>query len=231
MKFSKIELGQLGICMLVMGFCFSFGRFFNREGEPFSTNLMNFFVYVVVSIVAIGLGFFFHEVAHKLVAQSYGCWAEFRIWKPGLILAIATSVLSFGTFIFLAPGAVNTISSRQLSIKEEGHISCAGPVTNLVLGVLFFIMFYFRYSWGLAGDFRWHLEILGTTFNSYPFNILTLIAKFGFQLNWWLAAFNLIPFGPLDGVNIFHWNKIVWSILVVLAWGFLILAAFGVFTL
>ena len=119
MKFSKIELGQLGICMLVMGFCFSFGWFFNREGEPLSTNLMNFFVYVVVSIVAIGLGFFFHEVAHKLVAQSYGCWAEFRIWKPGLILAIATSVLSFGTFIFLAPGAVNTISSRQLSIKED----------------------------------------------------------------------------------------------------------------
>ncbi|MGA9048990.1 MAG: site-2 protease family protein [Dehalococcoidia bacterium] len=231
MRFSKIELGQLGICILVVGFCFSFGRFFDSEGQPFTTNLMNFFVSMLVSIVAVGFGFLFHEVAHKLTAQRYGCWAEFRIWKAGLIIAVATSVLSFGSFIFLAPGAVHTVSSRKLSIKEEGHISCAGPLTNLVLGVLFYILYALHGSWGQVGDFRWHLEILGLTLNSYPDNIFKLIGEFGFKVNWWLAAFNLIPFGPLDGVNIFNWNKIVWSILVVLAWGFLLLAAFGVFTL
>ncbi len=231
MRFSKKELGQLGICILVLGICFSFGQFFQNEGEPFSTDVMNFFVFVVVSMLTMGIGFFFHEVAHKLVAQRYGCWAEFRIWKPGLILVVATSILSFGKFIFLAPGAVQTVSSRQLSIKEEGHISCAGPTANLVLGMLFFILYFFQRSWDQIGYFRWHLEILGLTFNSYPYDIYKLIGLAGFQLNWWLAAFNLIPFGPLDGVNIFHWNKIVWSVLVVLAWGFLLLAAFGVFSL
>ena len=82
MRFSRIELGHLGICMVIMGFCFSFGRIFENEGEPFSTDLMNFFVYGVVSILTIGVGFLFHEIAHKLVAQRYGCWAEFRIWNP-----------------------------------------------------------------------------------------------------------------------------------------------------
>ena len=32
------------------------------------------------------------------------------------------------------------------------------------------------------------------------------------QVNTWLAIFNLIPFGILDGWKVFRWNKIVWVI-------------------
>ncbi|MFO7773178.1 MAG: DUF951 family protein [Dehalococcoidia bacterium] len=32
----------------------------------------------------------------------------------------------------------------------------------------------------------------------------------GAYVNTWLALFNLIPFGPLDGAKIFRWNKGIW---------------------
>jgi len=46
-------------------------------------------------------------------------------------------------------------------------------------------------------------------------------------MNLWLAAFNLIPFGPLDGLTIFRWNKLVWGVLALIAWGTLIIMSFG----
>ena len=39
---------------------------------------------------------------------------------------------------------------------------------------------------------------------------LTLLFSLGARINTWLAVFNLIPFGPLDGAKIFRWHKGVW---------------------
>ena len=36
---------------------------------------------------------------------------------------------------------------------------------------------------------------------------LVLLAFF----NGWFATFNLIPFGPLDGNKVLHWNKGYWA--------------------
>jgi Zn-dependent protease len=33
----------------------------------------------------------------------------------------------------------------------------------------------------------------------------------GASFNAWIAMFNLLPFGVLDGQKIFDWNKIVWG--------------------
>ncbi len=104
MRFSKIELRDLAICWIVLGFCFSISVFFNKYGDPFPTTLTNFFVRLVAVLIVIGAGFVLHELAHKAVSQSYGCWAEFRIWTPGLVIAIATGILSFGTFLFSRRG-------------------------------------------------------------------------------------------------------------------------------
>jgi Zn-dependent protease len=35
--------------------------------------------------------------------------------------------------------------------------------------------------------------------------------KKGASFNAWIAMFNLLPFGVLDGQKIFDWNKIVWT--------------------
>jgi Zn-dependent protease len=228
MRFSNIELRQLAICWIVLGLCFSIGVLFNKFGDPFSTTLMNFFATLLIVLAAIGTGFVAHELAHKAVAQRFGCWAEFRIWMPGLVVAIATAVLSFGTFLFFAPGAVHTLPTRDLTEKEQGYISAAGPAANLVLAAVFFFLFVLRYVAGTAGDFMFHMDIFGVTFKSYPYNVFRDLGWRGFQLNLWLAAFNLIPFGPLDGATVFRWNKVAWGVLVALSWGALLLTAFGV---
>jgi Zn-dependent protease len=228
MRFSKIELRDLGICWVTLSLCFSVGVFFNRAGDPFSTTLMNFLVRVMATLIAMGSGFIVHELCHKAVAQRYKCWAEFRTWTPGLVISIATALLSFGTFIFFAPGAVHILAYRDLTKKEDGVISTAGPVSNIVLAALFLCLYGIRHAFGPAAEFMWQFQVFGLPFTSYPYNIFTLLGQIGFQMNLWLAAFNLIPYGPLDGIKIMAWNKVVWACLFVLTWGVILLMSFGV---
>ena len=42
-----------------------------------------------------------------------------------------------------------------------------------------------------------------------------LIIHVYFFINSLLATFNLLPFGPLDGMKIIRWNGIVWSFLLI----------------
>ena len=56
-----------------------------------------------MAFAAVLTGFLLHEIAHKWMAQQYGCWAEYRGNRNGLYFALLMS--SFG-FILAAPGAV-----------------------------------------------------------------------------------------------------------------------------
>lgn len=147
--------------------------------KAFSLHFVKVFL---ISLFTAGLGFLFHELAHKFVAQHYGCAAEFRAWDQLLYLAVALAV--FVGFIFAAPGAV--MISGMITKKENGIISVAGPATNYVLAMLFLGLLWWFPQWG---------NIFGT----------------GFSINIWLGLFNLIPFGPLDGKKVFNWNKSVWG--------------------
>ena len=79
-----------------------------------------------------------HELAHKFVAQKYGCVAEFRAFDQMLMLALGLAVL-IGV-IFAAPGAV--MISGMVTRKENGYISVAGPLTNYILGVIFLLLLF-----------------------------------------------------------------------------------------
>ena len=46
------------------------------------------------------------------------------------------------------------------------------------------------------------------------------------QINTWLALFNLIPFGPLDGAKILRWNKGIWLITIAGAGGLFVIQRF-----
>jgi len=206
LRFSRIELRDLAICWLALGLCFSLQYLIPQQGTPYSQSLAQFAVFLGVALVGIGTGFLFHELAHKCVAQRYGYHAEFRMWKLGLVIAIASAVISFGRFLFFAPGAVYTSTYKQPDPREEGLISAAGPVTNIILAGLFFLL------------------AAGTGYS----DIWSLVGTFGFQVNLWLAAFNLVPFPPLDGVKILRWNKVAWFVLVALSWGLLLMLMLGV---
>lgn len=135
--------------------------------------------------VVITLSFFTHEIAHKFTAQRRGLWAEFRLTLWGVIL---TSISILLPFKIISPGAV--MISGPASMDEIGKISIAGPGTNLVLSTAF----------------------LGLRFvpNLDPW--VSFIFAIGAFFNGYIALFNLIPFGILDGFKIFHWNKTVWAL-------------------
>ncbi len=159
---------------------------------------VSFYEVFIIAAVTVGTAFIFHEMGHKLVAQKYGCFAEFRSFDQMLILAV---IMSFFGFVFAAPGAV--MISGPVGIRRNGKISAAGPGVNIVLAVFFLSI----------------LLIPAT-------GILFVIAFYGFFINSWIALFNLIPIGNFDGRKVLRWNKTVYGIMVAVALGLLFLQNF-----
>lgn len=145
-----------------------------------------FLAAILISAITVGLGFLFHELAHKITAQHYGCFAEFRSFDTMLILAI---IMSFFGFVLAAPGGV--FIQGQVGIARNGRISAAGPLTNMVIAVIFLLL------------------ILLTP--------LKTIAFYGFIINSWLALFNMLPFGNFDGIKILRWNKTIYALMIIFA--------------
>jgi len=152
---------------------------------------LGFYQVFIVASIAVGTGFLLHELGHKIVAQRYGCFAEFRSFDQMLILAILMSY--FLGVLFAAPGAV--MINGPLGVRRNGKISAAGPVVNLVLAVAFLLL---ALTIPLTG-------------------ILKATVFYGFYINSWLALFNMIPIWNLDGVKILRWNKKAYGAIVAAA--------------
>ena len=137
--------------------------------------------------------FLVHELAHKFLAQYYGTWAEFRAQMYGLIIT-AISALPMMPFKFIAPGAVMVGLSDR---KQFGRVALIGPMTNIVMGFSFLACAYLL------------------PYHPFLFS--------GASFNAWIAMFNLLPFGVLDGEKIFTWSKIVWGISMAASMGLFII--------
>jgi Zn-dependent protease len=152
-----------------------------------SINLLGFADALAIAALAVGTGFLLHELAHKYVAIHFGAKAEYRAWNMGLMFALAVAVLF--RFIFAAPGAVY-IYGKRVTPRENGIISVAGPLMNIVIGVV-----------GIA--------IAGTYGPTQLSNVAAIVGS----INLYLAMFNLLPVFILDGAKVFAWNKGVWAAL------------------
>lgn len=148
---------------------------------------LNFYETFIIASITVGTAFVFHEMGHKIVAQKYGCFAEFRSFDSMLILALIMSYF-FG-FIIAAPGAV--MISGPVGVRRNGKISTAGPAVNLVLAVVFLCIYLLM----------------------NPEGIIKTIVSIGIFINTLLALFNLIPILNFDGKKILRWNKAVYGIM------------------
>jgi len=151
------------------------------------------------AIIAVTLAFILHELAHKHVAERFGCVTKYKIWYHGLLLALILVVLSNGGIVFAAPGVVMIypIAKRRwgyvvetLTPKVHGVISMSGPLTNLVLGWLFFSLY-----------------------SALPWSVFAMAAR----VNVFLAFFNLLPIPPLDGARVMLWQFRIWLVMIVAA--------------
>jgi Zn-dependent protease len=158
-------------------------------------------IYFGISLLTVGIGFILHEMAHKFTAIRYGYWAEFR--KDNSMLLIAVALASLVGFVFAAPGATVIYSNdgRGLSREQNGKISAAGPIINLLLGIPF------------AG-----LVLIGNSSG----NLLSQIGIFGIQINAMIAAFNMLPISILDGRKVMSWNLPVFALLIIASFGLLV---------
>jgi Zn-dependent protease len=190
-KFTRNEIRDLIISFLVISLGFAV-MFSNRT-------LSSIEILFPISMVGVGVGFIFHEIAHKISSMHYGYWAEYKLWVPGLILALI-SALFFG-IMFAAPGAVYTYGNN-INKKQNGIISLAGPITNITIALLFLFISVLIYP---------------LAFQNNIIAIIFLTLTLGFSINSYLATFNLLPIGGLDGSKVLRWNPIIWIITIVIA--------------
>lgn len=126
--------------------------------------------------------FLFHELGHRQVAVHFKLQTKFRLLTYGLLMTL----ISLGRFAL--PGAVVVLGLEKIS-RKTGLCKAAGPFVNLVYGSILFLISF----------------IIPKVF--YPLNFIFCI---GAYLNFMLGSFNMIPFGILDGQNIWKWKKKVY---------------------
>jgi len=146
----------------------------------------------VIYALTIGIAFLAHEVlGHKFIAQRYQLFAEF--WADDLFLLLAILTPFFSPFVFLAPGAV--VISGVTRVDTYGKIAAAGPLVNIILAIIFGVLLRMGVTVGIIGD----------------------LVGLSYKFNSWLAFFNLVPFGVLDGAKIFAWDKRIWGVMITFA--------------
>jgi Zn-dependent protease len=166
-------------------------------GNPYRFDNLPSPALLLDSLMAIGSGFVLHELAHKIVAQRYGHWAEFRAQFTGLIISL---LLAMGIGVLAAaPGAV--VIQGQVTRRENGIISLVGPGTNLLIGAIAF-------PFALAVNPDAPLP-----------RMMALVAT----ANGGLCLLNLLPFGQLDGRKVLRWSKVAYGIALTLCITFLVL--------
>lgn len=160
--------------------------------NPVFFNITSFIISLPIALVAVGTGFVLHELAHREAAKSFGFHSEFRAWYPGLALALGIALITKGQFIFAAPGATYFMG-ENVSRRQNGIISVAGPITNLILGLALVFVAAF-----LSG-------------------FLQTVFVYAGIINFMFAAFNLLPFLVLDGTKVIAWKPSLWLVLIIIS--------------
>jgi Zn-dependent protease len=174
--FSQKEVKHISIAAgLVIGIGFSMALYSFNWG----------WIVMAAFAVVITVSFLIHEIAHKIMAQQAGMWAEFRLTTWGAVLTLVSVFLPFK---MIAPGAM-MIGGQSPSAKDMVKISVAGVITNMIFAATF----------------------LGLAFG-LPISEYSGMLFFSGYINSFMALFNLVPFGVLDGYKLFLLNKTVWAI-------------------
>jgi len=185
-SFSKTEITHISIAMLVLTVAFSF-----TLSPIYRFNLTTLLAALPLAFLGIFTAFFVHELSHKFMAQKYGLWSEFRMYPLGLLLSLLLGI--FTGYVFAAPGAV--MFRGETRPFEMGRIAAAGPLANIITAAVTFPLSVWFFDSSVSG-----------------FSLGGIIVFVCF-VNAFLATFNLIPLGPLDGRKVFRWNEIAWFLL------------------
>lgn len=152
-------------------------------------------IYAAIAVL-IFYSIILHEISHALVSYWLGDDTAKRqgrlslnplkhidLWGTvilPLILILSRAGLVFG---YAKPVPLNPYNYRNYK-RDVGLTALAGPVTNILIAILFALIYHLSPEANLAGQ------------------VLRVISFNLASLNLFLAFFNLIPIPPLDGSKI-----------------------------
>jgi Zn-dependent protease len=120
----------------------------------------------------------------------------------------------------MAPGAV--MVAGLVTRRQNGHIAVAGPLTNL--GLFLIGIPLWGIILGLTGAFN-GLPDAGIFGRDYVSDgslvwqaMLVDVGVYWLGANLLLGLFNMLPFGPLDGLKVKDWNEVAYfAVLLIFA--------------
>jgi len=135
------------------------------------------------------VGFLIHESMHRYLARRAGMHASFVATGYGILITLVSALLPIK---LLAPGYVKVWGYRVNPLGAFKSV-VAGPASNIALATLFLLLAPLA-----TGGYRlWLIEVA--------------------EINAWLALFNLIPIGPLDGRKVVQFRPAIWLALFLLS--------------
>ncbi len=137
----------------------------------------------LLDVAILSIAFTASFLLHEL-AHKFSA-QHFNLWAEFRLTlqgAIITLISMFLPFKLISPGAVMIAGAGTR--ETVGKTAISGPITNLIISTACIL-----------------IAALGQP--------LFLVVAF---INAFLAVFNLIPFGVMDGLKVFMWNKLVWAI-------------------
>ncbi len=159
-----------------------------------SEKLILLFYFLPIFLISLSI----HEYAHALLAYKFGDDTAHRLGRLtlnpikhiDLIGSIVMPVLAFTSGFMLIgwakPVPVNK-NKFQNPLKDDAIVSFAGPLSNLLLAILVYLIYQLI---SLGG-----IEVNNTFFNVFRLTII---------FNIFLFCFNLLPIPPLDGSHILY---------------------------
>lgn len=156
-------------------------------------------VSLLIMVFVMTLSLSFHEFAHAWMAHRLG--DDTAVLAGRLTLNPLRHLDPIGslTFLFVGIGWAKPVPVNPSRFHKSKNIkrgmfltSIAGPLANILLGTLAWILFCLVYTIYLAGSGNGQMAS-------------TLISLFYtlYSLNMLLAVFNLLPLPPLDGYRVF----------------------------
>lgn len=160
----------------------------------FSGRQLTDYIYLIPAIL---LSLTFHELSHAYVSYKLGDPTAKQMGRLTLnpvkhLDPLGTLMLLFSNFGWAKPVPINPMYYRDRR-KGTMLVSVAGPMSNLILAIIFYTIRQIivgKYSQVDMG--QWDIRYMLYVFSSIMISI-----------NIGLAAFNLLPFPPLDGSKIF----------------------------
>lgn len=178
----RSEIVDLLASLIVLGIAFSMKYI-----------MLGDFNRIMVSFLAVSIGFLVHELAHRYTARYFGAFSRYRAWYIGLAIALAIAIVSRGNIIFAAPGAVEVVLPWYSS-RIESAISVSGPFANIVVALICIAIRAIPHTTSL----HWYVNVIG-------------------YVNAFLGFFNLLPIPPLDGYKVMRGGVVRWGILFLLS--------------